>query len=71
MKKIAFIFPGQGSQSTGMGLDLFNNSTAAKRIYETADRVLQKKVSDICFKGPDEELKKTSILLSTSKLFIL
>lgn len=70
MKKIGFIFPGQGSQCTGMGFDLFNNSKEAAKIYETANRVLGKKISDICFNGPDDELKKTinaqSAIVATS-----
>lgn len=67
---IGFIFPGQGSQSTGMGLDLYNNLEAARNIYESSDRVLDKKISDICFEGPDDELKKTinaqSAIVTTS-----
>ncbi len=70
MKKIAFIFPGQGSQSTGMGRDLFENFADAKNVYDTADEVLGKKISKICFDGPDEELKKTinaqSAIVTTS-----
>lgn len=70
MKKIAFIFPGQGSQSAGMGLDLYNNYEVSKKIYETSDSVLNKKISQLCFQGPDEELKKTinaqSAIVTTS-----
>ncbi len=70
MKKFAFIFPGQGSQSTGMGLDLYNNFDIAKDIYSKADDILDKKISKICFEGPDEILKQTinsqSAIVTTS-----
>lgn len=59
MSKIAFVFPGQGSQSVGMGLDLFNNSTKAKEIFEKADKLLNKSISTMCFEGPEEDLKQT------------
>ena len=70
MKKIAFIFPGQGSQSTGMGLDLCNNYESAKKVYDVADKTLGKDISKICFNGPDEDLKLTinaqSAIVATS-----
>ena len=70
MTKFAFIFPGQGSQTTGMGLDLFNNFDDSKKIYNIADEVLGKKISEICFNGPDENLKQTinaqSAIVATS-----
>ncbi len=59
MKKIAFLFPGQGSQSVGMGKDLYDNYEAAKNVFDTADTVLGKSVTKICFEGPEEDLKLT------------
>lgn len=59
MKKIAFIFPGQGAQSVGMGKDIYENFESAKNVYDTADRVLGKSISNICFEGPEEDLKLT------------
>ena len=59
MKKIAFIFPGQGSQAVGMGKDIYENYENAKHIYDIADKVLGKSISKICFEGPEEDLKLT------------
>ena len=58
-KKIAFLFPGQGSQSVGMGKDLYENFESAKTVFDTADSVLNKSISTICFEGPEEDLKQT------------
>ncbi len=70
MKKTAFIFPGQGSQSAGMGLDLNNNFEVAKKVYEIADNALGRKISTLCFEGPADELTKTinaqSAIVTTS-----
>lgn len=57
--KIAFLFPGQGSQSVGMGADIFSSSTAAQRVFEEADAALGFKLSDICFQGPEDTLRAT------------
>ena len=59
MKKFALVFPGQGAQKMGMGFDLFENSKAAKHVFETADNVLGRSISELCFNGSDEDLAKT------------
>ncbi|MBR1424381.1 ACP S-malonyltransferase [bacterium] len=59
VKKIAFIFPGQGAQNVGMGKDLYENFEAAKRVFDTADKVLNKNVLKLCFEGPEDDLKQT------------
>lgn len=58
-KKIAFLFPGQGSQAVGMGKDLYENFEAAKNVFDTADKTLDKSITKLCFEGPDEDLKQT------------
>lgn len=59
MTKFAYIFPGQGSQSVGMGKDLYENFESAKAVFDKADGVLGRAISTICFEGPDEDLKQT------------
>src|SRR5262249_28869929 len=57
--KIAFVFPGQGSQYVGMGKQLYDASPAARRIFEQADTTLGFPLSRLCFEGPQEELDDT------------
>lgn len=57
--KVAYVFPGQGSQSTGMGLDLYNTYTSARKVFDEADASLGFSLSRLCFEGPQEELTKT------------
>jgi [acyl-carrier-protein] S-malonyltransferase len=59
MKETAFIFPGQGSQSVGMGRELFDNFKVAREIFEEADDTLRFPISALCFQGPEESLKLT------------
>ena len=59
VKKVAFLFPGQGSQAVGMGKDLYDNFEAAKNVFDTADKTLGKSITTICFEGPEEDLKQT------------
>jgi len=59
LSKVAYVFPGQGSQSTGMGLDLYNNYPSAKEVFDEADAYLGFSLSRLCFEGPEGELTKT------------
>jgi [acyl-carrier-protein] S-malonyltransferase len=60
MSKLALLFPGQGSQSVGMGRVLFETSAAARAVFEEADAVLGLPLSRLCFEGPEEDLKLTA-----------
>lgn len=72
MTKIAFIFPGQGSQSVGMGGQLIESNKESKKYYEQADEVLGFSLSTIMLEGPADELTKTynaqPALLTTSTM---
>jgi [acyl-carrier-protein] S-malonyltransferase len=60
MSKLAFIFPGQGSQSVGMGKDLFEAFSEARTVFEEVDAALGEKLSERCFEGPEDYLKLTA-----------
>lgn len=68
--KIALIFPGQGSQVVGMGKDLAEKYPIARQTFDEADEALGYKLSQLCFEGPEEELRLTEItqpaILTTS-----
>ncbi|HET9593968.1 MAG TPA: ACP S-malonyltransferase [Anaeromyxobacteraceae bacterium] len=60
MGKLAFIFPGQGSQAAGMGKALADAHPAARRVFDEVDAALSEKLSTLCFEGPDDKLKLTA-----------
>ena len=57
----AYIFPGQGAQFVGMGLDLYEKSAEAKALFEAANGILGFSITDIMFSGTDEDLKQTKV----------
>lgn len=59
MTQIAFIFPGQGSQKVGMGAELARGYPTAKAIFDEANNLLKRPLSQLCFEGPEAELKQT------------
>jgi [acyl-carrier-protein] S-malonyltransferase len=59
--RIAFIFPGQGSQAVGMGKDLAEKYPIARQTFEEADEALGYKLSQVCFEGPEDQLRLTEI----------
>ncbi len=59
MSKIAFLFPGQGSQAAGMGKALADAYPSAKAVFDSADAALGFPISHLCFEGPDDQLKLT------------
>ena len=59
MSRLAFLFPGQGSQAVGMGESFFEHYSLARELFGRADEILGYRISRLCFEGPDEELRLT------------
>lgn len=68
MSKIAFLFPGQGAQSVGMGRDVVESLPAARRLFDDAAKILGYDLAKLCFEGPEEELDST--VYSQPALFV-
>lgn len=71
MKRVVFMFPGQGSQEVGMGKDIYDNFPEIRQLYDQANAVLNKDISKLMFSGPKDELTETenaqpALLLSSS-----
>jgi [acyl-carrier-protein] S-malonyltransferase len=59
MGKVAYVFPGQGSQVVGMGLHLYTQYVSARNVFDEADKTLGFSLSRLCFEGPEDELTRT------------
>lgn len=57
----AYVFPGQGAQFVGMGMDLYTRSSQAKEMFEKANSLLGFRITDLMFSGTDEDLKQTNV----------
>ena len=62
---IAFVFPGQGSQKVGMGVELAEASSAAREVFEEVDEALKQKLSLLMRDGPESELTMTCLLYTS------
>ena len=74
MGKIAFVFPGQGSQIVGMGKDFYENIEESKKIFDEANNILNFDIKKLCFEGPKNELditENTQPALLTCSIAIL
>ena len=59
MKKTAFLFPGQGSQAVGMGLDFYQEYDVVRELFDMAEEISKINISKLSFKGPIEDLTQT------------
>lgn len=59
MSKIAFVFPGQGSQYAGMGKEIYDKYDSAKKVFDEFDYILGRSITNLCFSGSEEDLKQT------------
>ena len=72
--KRAFLFPGQGAQTVGMGKDIYEKYEEARRIYDEVEKISNIDIKKLCFEGPEEELNKTEntqLAILTTSLAIL